>query len=504
MTYSIRHVIGIVAFSRGDRAPRENFFGTKNSLLGNWGEMGDMIWKYIFGCHLGHLLEIGVAVLCYVLLYGDGDIWVEARDWQLGWVSRIFFFNLTCEVILCTFWHWMTYASAFSAPLAEVKYNPTNQYEPGGGRAGFVYSETGNLEREILFTTLGWLQSASWQCLFTHLWACGSLPFYTDFWSCPAYSLPLFGAITYWREMHFYFAHRFEHPWWDRKNGLLNGDIGAFLYRHVHSVHHKSYNPGPWSGLSMHPVEHLLYYSCATLPPLVLSVHPLHFLYAKFHCDISPLGGHDGHTKPSPGSDYHWLHHAKFECNYGVPFPINMDRIFGTWVDHADFKQSGEIKSGAWALSQMHDPDEDTSDPKKEPLLEAEDAPWQLRSIDWEEVRGHTRREDCWVVLFGQVLNVTAFLAQHPGGEKVLLDVAGTDATETFLSIHSSSGGYGLVAKWAPDAPIGTLAGYDGPAPPKIDKEEGCRKRSLLGDPLLLLMPCLALSAAGAFGAFAG
>jgi hypothetical protein len=29
----------------------------------------------------------------------------------------------------------------------------------------------------------------------------------------------------------------------------------------VHSVHHNSVNPSPWSSLSMHPVEHLLYWS---------------------------------------------------------------------------------------------------------------------------------------------------------------------------------------------------------------------------------------------------
>ena len=59
------------------------------------------------------------------------------------------------------------------------------------------------------------------------------------------------------------------------KYGLLNGDIGAFLYRHVHSFHHKSYNPGPWSSLSMHPVEHCFYFSL-TFIILAMPVHPLH------------------------------------------------------------------------------------------------------------------------------------------------------------------------------------------------------------------------------------
>ena len=36
----------------------------------------------------------------------------------------------------------------------------------------------------------------------------------------------------------------------------------------------------------MHPVEHLLYYS-VTLLPLLVTMHPLHFLYCKFHADIA-------------------------------------------------------------------------------------------------------------------------------------------------------------------------------------------------------------------------
>jgi sterol desaturase/sphingolipid hydroxylase (fatty acid hydroxylase superfamily) len=122
------------------------------------------------------------------------------------------------------------------------------------------------------------------------------------------------------------------HPWWSVQNGLRQGDIGAFLYRYVHSLHHRSRNPGPWSGLSMHPVEHFFYYTCAYFP-LLFACHPLHFLYAKFHCDISPLGGHDGHDAPAGGSDYHYLHHANFECNYGTTL-VNMDKLFGTYKEY--------------------------------------------------------------------------------------------------------------------------------------------------------------------------
>lgn len=114
------------------------------------------------------------------------------------------------------------------------------------------------------------------------------------------------------------------------------------MYRWVHSLHHKSYNPGPFSGLSMHPVEHFVYYTC-TLLCLVFTLHPLHFLYAKFHADIAPIGGHDGYADPGGNADFHWLHHAKFECNYGVPL-VDFDRLFGTWVDYDEYKKAGSVK----------------------------------------------------------------------------------------------------------------------------------------------------------------
>ena len=104
---------------------------------------------------------------------------------------------------------------------------------------------------------------------------------------------------------------RVMHPWFDIRSGLMDGDVGAWLYRVAHSLHHKSHNPGPWSGLSMHPIEHFLYYSC-TLTPLVWTLHPVHFLFNKFHADVSPLPGHDGYDAPTGGGSYfHYLHHGR-------------------------------------------------------------------------------------------------------------------------------------------------------------------------------------------------
>ena len=83
------------------------------------------------------------------------------------------------------------------------------------------------------------------------------------------------------------------------------------LYRWFHATHHKSYNPGPWSGLSMHPVEHLIFFTSCCLP-LFYELHPIHMLFPCLYARISPIAGHDGFDKPAGGSYVHYLHHSKF------------------------------------------------------------------------------------------------------------------------------------------------------------------------------------------------
>lgn len=51
-------------------------------------------------------------------------------------------------------------------------------------------------------------------------------------------------------------------------------------------------------------------------------------------------------------------------------------------------------------------------------------------------VSKHNTPESCWVILYGHVYDVTSFLNEHPGGSKIILQLAGTDATEEYDPIH--------------------------------------------------------------------
>lgn len=46
-----------------------------------------------------------------------------------------------------------------------------------------------------------------------------------------------------------------------------------------------------------------------------------------------------------------------------------------------------------------------------------------------EEVFQHRKKEDCWIILDGEVYNVTSWLAKHPGGPRLIRHYAGEDAT---------------------------------------------------------------------------
>ena len=127
-------------------------------------------------------------------------------------------------------------------------------------------------------------------------------------------------------DVHFFLIHRAIH--WGP------------LYRWIHSVHHNSINPSPWSSLSMHPVETFIYHGVA-LWHLVIPSNPVVALFQLHIAGFGALNGHIGFDKLEVSDDraldshayIHYLHHKYFEVNYGGDGLVPLDKWFGTWHD---------------------------------------------------------------------------------------------------------------------------------------------------------------------------
>ncbi|KAI9091255.1 microsomal cytochrome b5 [Phlyctochytrium arcticum] len=62
----------------------------------------------------------------------------------------------------------------------------------------------------------------------------------------------------------------------------------------------------------------------------------------------------------------------------------------------------------------------------------------EVKTYDWSEISAHNTRDDLWMVIDGKVYDVTKFLDEHPGGEEVMVEQGGQDASEAFEEIGHS------------------------------------------------------------------
>jgi len=128
-----------------------------------------------------------------------------------------------------------------------------------------------------------------------------------------------------WISFHFYWIHRWLH--WPP------------LYKAAHALHHRNTNVGPWSGLSMHPIEHLLFFSSVLIHALI-AAHPIHILFHMQHQALTAATSHTGFegllvadkNRLALGTFHHQMHHRYFECNYGN-LEMPWDRWFGSFHD---------------------------------------------------------------------------------------------------------------------------------------------------------------------------
>ncbi|CAN8098178.1 unnamed protein product [Discula destructiva] len=60
------------------------------------------------------------------------------------------------------------------------------------------------------------------------------------------------------------------------------------------------------------------------------------------------------------------------------------------------------------------------------------------KEYTYQDVAEHNTKKDLFMVIHDKVYDAAKFVDEHPGGEEVLLDVAGQDATEAFEDVGHS------------------------------------------------------------------
>jgi sterol desaturase/sphingolipid hydroxylase (fatty acid hydroxylase superfamily) len=236
---------------------------------------------------------------------------------SLGWIGVV----LVRNAVILLAWYGLAHVRLYTRRTQDSRFKYNGRW-PAAKSDRFTL---GSQLRENMFWTLasGLPIWTAWDVVTLRLFSSGRIS-WLNWASNRAWFMAWFLLIPLWREVHFYATHRLIH--WPP------------LYKAIHSLHHRNTNPGPWSGLSMHPVEHIIYFSAIAIHWIVPS-HPLHAMYTSFHLMMAPVPGHSGFERVEFGTRAldtgcyaHYLHHKYFEVNYSDG-ALPLDKIFGSFHD---------------------------------------------------------------------------------------------------------------------------------------------------------------------------
>jgi lathosterol oxidase len=244
-----------------------------------------------------------------------------AQSFAFGWIFQTWVVNM---VLMCVFaggLHWYFYMHKGQG--RRLKFDRRDQAK---GNALWTFSDQ---VHDNMFWTLtsGVAQLTAFQVVTLWMMANGYAPTLT-FAENPVWFVLALILLPIWSAFHFYWVHRLLHV--------------PYLYKRVHALHHRNVNIGPWSGFSMHPVEHLLYLSTFCIHWIVPS-HPIHLIFHVIYQGPGAAMTHTGYEdllvrdkrRLALGTFYHTLHHRYYECNYGNQ-EMPWDRWFGTFHDGTD------------------------------------------------------------------------------------------------------------------------------------------------------------------------
>ncbi len=227
----------------------------------------------------------------------------QCVEFSAGWMAQIYFRNLLLMCLVAGGLH--LYFYTFKAQGNERRYDARPLV-----KSNRVFTFNSQI-RDNMFWTLasGVTVWSAYEILMMWALANGYAPALTLPAHLPWLILLIF-LLPMWETTHFFLIHRLIHT--------------TELYQKIHALHHRNTNVGPWSGLSMHPVEHIIYLS-TVLIHFVVPSSPLLIVFHLAYFTLSAATTHTGYqgivrrnklVLPL-GTFHHQLHHRYFTCNYG-------------------------------------------------------------------------------------------------------------------------------------------------------------------------------------------
>lgn len=245
---------------------------------------------------------IVVAIACISFYWSQPSL-DKAKTLALVWIAQMFIRNVALITLVAGGLH--LYFYTFTKQGQKLKYDPRPLMKNGR------QFTLGDQIRDNMIWTIasGVTVWTFYEVLMFWAMANGYAPMLT--WAAhPVWFIALFLLIPVWESFYFYWIYRFLHI--------------PFLYKQVHALHHRNINVGPWSGMAMHPVEHLIFLG-SVLIHFVFAAHPLHILYHLQYYALTAATAHTGFERMlvkdknrlKLGTFHHQMHHRYFECNYG-------------------------------------------------------------------------------------------------------------------------------------------------------------------------------------------
>ncbi|MEM7377854.1 MAG: sterol desaturase family protein [Pseudomonadota bacterium] len=260
-------------------------------------------------------VSFGFAWLVFAALQLDT---ADVRTLEAGWVARLWLRNALLLTVVAGGLHlWFI---TLKGQGRQLKYDHRDQAQDS---RAFTFR---NQVHDNVFWSLasGVTAWTAWEALIVWAATNGYAPSFR-LADNPVWFALWFVLIPLWSSFHFYWIHRLLH--WPP------------IYKLAHSLHHRNINIGPWSGISMHPIETLMYFSSLAIHFVVPS-HMTHVLFHAYVQGLSPAFSHAGfesvvvgERRPMRAGDFfHQLHHRHFNCNYGTA-EMPWDRVFGSFHD---------------------------------------------------------------------------------------------------------------------------------------------------------------------------